>query len=143
MTYTPNLSVRSAHNIPHLTTSLQPSSNKINFTSEYAMSIVVFPAMLLAIGILSILIFFFLMFFRCCCNCIKCGPKKVDINMMSDEEYEKWVNNTKKWKNRILIGFLVSLFALVVANHVLFYGNNELNLGKCFCCEWRLARCSF
>ena len=79
--------------------------------------------------LLSILIYLFMLLFRCCCTCIKCGPKNVDLNALNDEEYQAWAANTSKWRNRMLFFFILFLLFSVIAVHVIFYGNQQLTSG--------------
>lgn len=84
--YTPSIAVRAAHNIPHLSKSLKLESNVFNYsiagtmsTSGYTASLLPFPAIILALGLLSILIFLISMCSRTFFETCKAAPKRSDI----------------------------------------------------------------
>lgn len=102
--YTPNENVVAAHNMPHLTTNLQKTSNQFlagvvgaNNTLSggdallYLESTVVFPAILGSLGVLSVIIFQIVMCcrwcckrccfktFQCCCKCVKRPPEGSEL----------------------------------------------------------------
>ena len=128
MGYTPNDAVVHAHNIPHLDQSFSKQSNEFSLSMKYLISIVVFPASIGGIGIISIILFLLLLLFRCCCTCIKCGPKKINNN--SDEvAHARWALNVNKWRLRILYGFIFFVLCTIFADHLVFFGNSQLNKG--------------
>lgn len=91
--YKPSPLVVAAHNIPHLSTHLTPESNTFNVSTEslgsitssngYLASLIPFPAILLALGVLAILIFLFSMCLRCCSTYMKCAPEEVRVSLSS------------------------------------------------------------
>jgi hypothetical protein len=80
--YTPRKATRRIHNLPHLNTKLQTVDNTFAMSakssyndSEYMTSLVVFPSILGAIGLIVLLGYMFGMLFRwlcCCCTCCNC-----------------------------------------------------------------------
>lgn len=133
--YSPSSSVLALHNIPHLSESLTLMSNKFNLSdvsmnSPYGQSVVALPAVLLALGLLSLLILQLLLSMRCCCKCLKCGPSN---KVASAELHNNTVRaeKTKLIKTRKAVFYLYYIFAFFVllANLLLFYGNTGITEG--------------
>ena len=81
--YTPTNLVKDGHKMPHADFSLQPASNKFDMSSmnsflsvessnSYAISIITFPAILLSLGFLSLLIYGVIAASKLFCACFTC-----------------------------------------------------------------------
>jgi hypothetical protein len=77
--YTPNELVRAGYHIPHLTNQLGASPLTFESVTDdpetYVMSILVFPILLVVVGVVSILIYQLVLMCKCCCKC--CCKKEV------------------------------------------------------------------
>ena len=123
--YEPSSDVKAAHMIPHFVLSAQSPegnggdgdfyirANDSKGSSDYFQSIVVFPIAILAIGIVSVIVFQIVLICRCLCRRLTCC--KVDHTRRS--------LNINKWS---LCGILFAAFFTI---HFLYIGNSNINLG--------------
>lgn len=96
--YNPPQFIQNMHLLPHLNTKLKLVDNTFNLLSKkysnYVISIVVFPVILGAVGIIILLGYLLGLLIRCCLNCCNvncclcCGPIK-DKEDEEDEERKK------------------------------------------------------
>lgn len=131
--YHPNIAVRGAHHIPRLTTHLTSGSNTFILSNKtYYEDLIVFPVIILILGMLSVIIYMLLMLFRCCCTCLRCVPMSSrinDIESYNDEEYIVWSRQITKSRVNLIIFSSILMIILVIANHIQFQGNAYLNTG--------------
>lgn len=132
-TYSPSNEVKQAHNIPRIdyTTGGISEYDSFNFTStsdvtgskgqNYLMGVVTLPIILIALAIISLFFFNFLICCRFCFRCLRCTPSEEDIN----EHPEKVV----KARNRVIFFFFFFMFVCLFADHMIYYGNTQLDLG--------------
>jgi hypothetical protein len=123
--YEPTSDVKAAHMIPHFVVSAQSPegngadgdfyirANDSKGSADYFQSIIVFPIAILAIGILSVIVFQIVLICRCLCRRLTCC--KVDHTRRS--------LNINKWS---LCGILLAAFFSI---HFLYIGNSNINLG--------------
>ncbi len=88
---------------------------------SYALGVVVLPGVLIVAGLVSIFFFNFFLICRCCCSCLKCAPNEVDIT----ENPEKVI----KSRHRVCFFFFFFLLLMVLADHLLYYGNADIDAG--------------
>jgi hypothetical protein len=71
--YEPRQSVKRMHNMPHLDSNLNAIDNTFDITNtSYILSLVIFPAILGAIGLLTLIGYLIGILFRWCCCCCRC-----------------------------------------------------------------------
>lgn len=120
--YSPNPLVRAGYHIPHLTNHLGESSLTFQDISTdmvgYMMSILVFPIILVVIGVVSVFIYQLVLMCKCCC---KCCCKQVTV---PQEDHGGAFIKTITKNNPITMSFffLFILFA-VIANFCVFKSN--------------------
>eukprot|EP01006_Ploeotia_vitrea_P049281 TRINITY_DN67324_c9_g3_i1.p1 TRINITY_DN67324_c9_g3~~TRINITY_DN67324_c9_g3_i1.p1 ORF type:complete len:498 (-),score=10.26 TRINITY_DN67324_c9_g3_i1:60-1553(-) len=127
--YSPAPSVVAAHNIPHLDRSLNPVSHDFDSSSEYVESIIVFPCVLLALGILSLFIYHFV----CCCLVCKCCGPFICVDKITKETKNVTPERVQSIvsKRRLAIGFFFFfLIGLVVSNNMFVEGNKFISKGS-------------
>lgn len=134
-TYTPQSDVEYAHAIPRFTTAGGMNENTdFNFTSisemtdfsgfgsdDYFTGVMVLPVVLIACGVVALFFYNFLIMCRCCLHCLRCAPSEEDIN----EHPEKVV----KSRNRVIFFFGFFVLLTILADHLLYYGNAQLDTG--------------
>lgn len=132
-TYSPSNEVKQAHNIPRIDYTKGGISeyDSFNFTStsevtgskgqNYLMGVVTLPIILIGLAVVSLFFFNFLICCRFCCKCLRCAPSEEDIN----EHPEKVV----KARNRVIFFFFFFMFVCLFADHMIYYGNTQLDLG--------------
>jgi hypothetical protein len=100
--YTPSQIVRAGHNIPHLNYKLHEESNHFNLKSfssllnskssdTYVVSLITFPAIFLAAGVLALFIFVFVIFTRCCCACSKCAHSEEEVEAVYEVSIQHFI----------------------------------------------------
>lgn len=122
--------------IPHLDYSLQPQSSLFNITltqnfdlsNEYIQSLITFPAILLALGILSLLVFSLILLSRCCFTCSKSQPEEQDIIKRFNGDRHQWANRLSYIKTSLLVTFSFFLIVAFFCNHLQFLVRNYLIL---------------
>lgn len=124
--YEPISAVVDAHNIPHLTLGLsQAESNHFDpAETDYLTSLVVFPAIVLAIGVLCLFVWHFI----CCCCCCKCLKvvDKVEKDEVIDEERAARIKSKRVWNRNT---FFVLLFGVVLCDQLFIGYNSNVNAG--------------
>lgn len=128
--------VSAAHKFPHLDKSFTLTSNTFELSSDYVVSVVVFPVFIIALGIISILIFFMLWTCRClwtaccgCCKCLQCIPDDSKALELEGEKLREWRKRTAFGRNRLIWGYIISAILAFLAIHTTFVGNAYLNKG--------------
>lgn len=128
--YSPSMEVKAAHAVPRFTMSGSISEdNSWNFTSiadvatgaDYAIAAITLPAVLIVLGLVALFFFNFLICCRCCCRCLKCAPSEDDI--MSNPE------KVIKSRHRVIFFFAFFLLLMILADHLLYYGNADIDKG--------------
>jgi hypothetical protein len=122
--------------IPHLDYSLQPQSSSFNITlnrnfdlsNEYIQSLITFPAILLALGILSLLIYSLVLLSQCCFTCSKSQPQEQDIIKRFNGDRLQWANRLSYIKTSLLVTFSFFLIVAFFANHLQFLVRSNLSL---------------
>lgn len=131
--YQPNLAVRAAHAIPHLSRGFQSQSNTFTVSRNYFESILFLPILCCIVCFAMLLLYLFSMCFRCCFECIRCRPKDIasspDIAQYSYNQYEKWRNNVLQSYHIITVIFASVMVLLFLADHVVFYSDSSITKG--------------
>eukprot|EP01038_Epipyxis_sp_PR26KG_P007292 gene7292-9934_t len=134
--YSPSSEVRTCHSIPHLNGQLQKQSPTfqsdfdLSTTSGYFASLITLPAIILAVGLFSILLFLLIVWSRCCFTCSKCSPMSLeDARQKTIEDFQAWVRSVNYHRRKILCFFVVFLLAYVFATNTIYFGNRELTRG--------------
>lgn len=134
--YTPSAFVKAAHNIPHFNMYFQRMSStfgitptSLNTSNTYLLSVVSFPALILAIGILGLIILGLIMTTRCCCKCGKNAPNVNKMDGKSAEEYSAWVKEVVCRKVTILVFFCLFLILAFSGSQIAWYGSSKFNSG--------------
>ncbi len=122
--YTPSSNVENVHNnFPHITQQGTLTSNEFDTTKDYALSVLIFPAILFALSVLLFLLYGLFMCFRCCCSCLRCGvPTANDL-----DKAEKKIVLAKRAGARNK--FLFVSFCSILASLSMLNGNMDLNKG--------------
>jgi hypothetical protein len=85
--YTPSDNVKAAHKTPHLDTALNMQDSSPAYTYEYVSSLIVFPLIFAAAGVLALLVFPIAHLFRCCVPCCKgCIPNPDDVETTASKD---------------------------------------------------------
>lgn len=129
--YSPALSVQAAHGIPHVYQNGQMAANT-NFNlsagfaanalmgnSGYVPSLLTVPAVLLALGVITLIITNVMFFLRCCCRCLSCGP--------TEEMVETDPLKVVKKRKFLWYSFLFWVFVVILADHAIFFGNADFD----------------
>lgn len=131
--YSPSAEVKMAHDIPRIDyeTGGLSEYDSFNFTSTaevtgskgqgYLLGVVTLPIILIVLAILSLFFFNFLICCRFCFKCLRCTPTEEDIA----EHPEKVV----KARNRVIFFFFFFMFLCLFADHLIYYGNEQLDKG--------------
>jgi hypothetical protein len=132
--YEPTLAVKAAHNIPRITPSFTTGPNNFNGTdiqSTYFKSLAVFPIILCAVGITSILLFLLVLMTRCCCYCSNCGPvpTKDAEEFYEKEQYEMWATRIISRRRWYLVFAAFFIILGLLADHTQFFGNKYMKRG--------------
>lgn len=135
--YKPSMEVELAHSFPRFGLDGSPvSENTWAFTSnnignieisgdsplaKYVAGLIVLPTIILLLGVVSVVIFQLCLLLRWCCICIRCAP--------DEEEVSEHVEKTIKRRNRIFYLFWFFMLLMLIADHLLYYGNADLKQG--------------
>lgn len=125
--YEPSHAVQWCHNIPHVDSSLQTVSQSFNESAsspaEYIATVVGLPAVIMVLGILSVVILQVSMCCRFCFTCCTCGPKTFNKNQPDFQ--------SKVVKRRKLLFTLFYVFSLltILADQAVFFGNAQFDSG--------------
>lgn len=121
--------------IPHLSYKLEPQSSSFDITSstfdlsnEYIQSLIVFPAILCAAGILSLLVFSIVLLTRCCFICSKSQPDEQNIVKKYHGDRQQWAKRLSSAKTYLLVTFSFFLIVSFFANHIQFLVRNLMCL---------------
>ena len=109
-----------------ITNSPFPSST--SGAMQFALGLIIIPAVLFILGILSL---FFLncgLLFRCCCFCCKCLPK-----FMHEVPNEERIRQLKFHKRTTLSFFFLFCLLTLLADQLSFIGNVSITRGEKFC----------
>jgi hypothetical protein len=87
--------------------------------SGYFPSLLTVPAILLALGVITLIITNVLFFLRCCCRCLSCGP--------TEEMVETDPLKVVKKRKFLWYSFLFWVFIVVLADHAIFFGNADFD----------------
>ena len=129
--YSPNRFVRAGHNIPHLSKTLGSESNNFDTINDdwtsYIYSVTVFPAIFVAAGILSLLIYQLVLCFRCCCC------RNANLHPQPDQQSIFCWTVTKKNPLIFSCFYIFAVFAMCANLCVLisnYYFSNMIDEGK-------------
>lgn len=130
--YSPSRYVNAAHNIPRfdyetfqVTGDNEFPTNTDDLVSTdtmYTRGLITLPVWLIVLGIVSVVLMQLLIMFRCCFTCLKCAPNDEDVAT----EPEKVI----KSRNRVFYGFWLFILIMLVADHALYLGNDELDKAR-------------
>ena len=135
--YSPNSYVTLTHQTPHLSSSLNKASNEYDpsHINAYAISVAIFPLILLGLGILSILLYQIILIGRytCCksyCTRVKSGTdEEVDIEQMDRESQSRSIEKStillccKKDIRNIHLYYYSTLFCATVTICCVCFGS--------------------
>ena len=138
MAYKPSALVRQTHQTPHLSPKLVPRSNEFQLdyssstadirSNTYGESVVVLPALIGALGILSLAIFFLTLCFRCCwkkrCGC---APDESSLKTATKEDLESWTHRETTRRDAAKRWFVVFIVLTALVIHAAMYGNAEIS----------------
>lgn len=116
--YSPSIEIKDGHYI----------SNSATFDANatYLWAVLLVPGILLAAGILSLIFFNVGLLFRCCLVRCKCAPKTFAPYGVTPEV---WANNVKRRGKKWGISVLALSVLVIFTDHVIYYGNDQLNQG--------------
>ncbi len=89
---------------------------------NYTTGLVTLPILLIIVGIVSVVILQLCLFFRLCCKCL--NPAPTDEQMVDNPE------KIIKSRNRAFWGFCFFMFLMLLADHLLYFPNSDLDEGK-------------
>jgi hypothetical protein len=125
--YTPNSLVRAGYHIPRLTEQLQAAnddfSNIKDDSTSYLISIITFPLIIIAAGILAIIIYQLALCFKWCCHCCckGCQRKEVGPQPLHDGIY---MNSITK-NNPVTMSFFYILVVFALIANACIYKSNS------------------
>lgn len=130
--YKPTESVKTANNIPRFDYTSFSQIEANDFPGEFDLSmppsdpyikgLATLPIILMVLGFVSIVLMQLILFLRCCCRCFTCAPHEDDIA----------TNPVKviKSRNRVFYGFWLFIVIMLISDHLLYFGDADLNSGK-------------
>jgi hypothetical protein len=138
LAYEPSALVKQTHQTPHLSPKLVPRSNEFQLdyststadirTNRYGESVVVLPALIGALGALSLLIFFLSWSFRCCwkkrCGC---APNESNLKTATRTDLEAWTHRETSRRDLAKRWYLVFIVLTALVIHAAMYGNAEIS----------------
>jgi hypothetical protein len=122
--YKPRQAVRRMHNMPHLDSNLKTVDNTFSISAssaynEYTKSLVVFPVILGALGLIVLIGYLFGLLFRFCCTCCWSPPTKKSSN-------SETLNYSKR---NLTIAFMSCIIVILSFDLTILKGNQSLNTG--------------
>lgn len=128
--YAPDNTVKVGHSIPHVGVDGKLYDSTFTYSEGYLQSLIPVPAVILGIGLLSILIYMSLMCFRCCCECIRYAPNRDDY-LKDNAPITKfdWAHKVVSRRRLTLFLFVTFLFFTFAVNHILFWGDATISQG--------------
>ena len=99
------------------------SNSKIDLSQSYAQKVLLVPAILCALGILSIIALNLGLLSRCCFQASKCLPK------MKGGYTKEYADKMMSHKKTIFIVFFVLCFFVIAVDQIIFYGGSKLDSG--------------
>eukprot|EP01041_Mallomonas_annulata_P006332 gene6332-12810_t len=133
--YYPSSTVRHFHNLPHLTTSLELSSNEFYITqaspwNDYTQSLFTLPIIIGCIGWIAIIGLALSFFFRCCCNrCCQLGPKQINFANTNVKNAVLWAANVSQERSILSNKFFYFCLMILLADQIIIVGNLYLSRG--------------
>jgi hypothetical protein len=137
LAYQATNAVKAVHNTPHSYTSLFKHDHGHSILSpEYTNSLVIFPAVMLGAGLISILIFTTLWLFRCictaccrCCKCLQCLPDESRAKSMDDDQLADLRHKIVRSRRKVLGFFLGFVLLGILASQTTLLGNSYIDQG--------------
>lgn len=131
--YTPVALVKAAHNIPHFDKTFSASDSSFaiydngNINQTYLIGVLMFPCVIMVLGILSIIIYQLTLCFRFCCQCCCKTCNSFQPMMTAPDDKTMFCCRIAKYKP-VLIGFFyLSLVCAVASNFCMYMGHNYLD----------------